>query len=73
MLTGKSIREMREMVGLKQIELAKRSGIDRSRLSIAENGHIQLREEELSAIQRVITSAAQQRAKQLGKLAEMEG
>lgn len=71
MKKGKDIRAMREAVGMKQIALAKESGIDRSKLSNVENGYTQLRDDELAAIQRVIAAAAQNKAKQIGKLAEM--
>jgi transcriptional regulator with XRE-family HTH domain len=62
---------MREMVGMKQIELAKKSRVDRSRLSTAENGHVELSDREQAAIQKAITAAAQNRAREIGKLAEM--
>jgi transcriptional regulator with XRE-family HTH domain len=71
MTKGKDIRAMREAVGMRQIALAKESGIDRSKLSNVENGYTQLRDDELAAIQRVIAAAAQSKAKQIGKLAEM--
>jgi len=71
MPNAKSIRDMREMVGIKQIELARKAGIDRSRLSTAENGHIQLRLDEMAAIRKALASIAQQKAKQLEKLSEM--
>lgn len=73
MLNGKSLRDMRGVVGITQTELAKKSGIDRSRLSTAENGHVQLSSEELATIQRVLSSTAQQKAKQLEKLIGMAG
>jgi transcriptional regulator with XRE-family HTH domain len=71
MMTGKAIRRMRDTVGMKQIELAKKSRVDRSRLSTAENGHVQLNDQEQAAIQKAINAAALSRAREIGKLAEI--
>lgn len=56
------IREMRRIVGLTQVELAVRSGIDRTRLSFAECGYVELSAEEKAAIKNAISKAAEKMA-----------
>jgi DNA-binding XRE family transcriptional regulator len=46
--------------GLKQVEVAKITGIDRQRLCMAENGWITMRPEEIQKIQRVISAHGKQ-------------
>jgi hypothetical protein len=50
-----NIRERRMMAGrLSQIALARSSGVSRFRISLAESGHIVLREDEKIAIARAL-------------------
>ena len=58
------VRGLRALAGLTQIQAAKRSGIERSRLSLAECGHIGLSREELDAMLRVLRSEIHKRAKE---------
>jgi predicted transcriptional regulator len=48
------IKELRRRGDLTQIELAKKSGVPRSRIQLAEAGTIELRIEELQAIKEVV-------------------
>jgi len=60
------IRELRKAAKLSQAALAARVGMDRTRLSFAENGYVQLRTEESDAIRRVVIDEidSQRRAQQ---------
>lgn len=62
---GKSIRRWRAMADLSQFDLARRCGIERTRLSLAENGHVELRPEEKAAVERALLRAIEQRASEL--------
>lgn len=48
------IREVRRRADFTQIELAKKSGVPRSRIQLAEAGAVELRIEELQAIKEVV-------------------
>ena len=62
------IKDKRRMAGrLSQIELARRSGVSRFRISLAESGHIVLRPEELAAIKRTLAKEIQSLAEGLLK------
>ena len=63
------IQELRTMAGLTQFDLAKRSGVGRTRLSLAECGHIELRTKEYEAIERALIRAVQRRIAELRLLA----
>jgi DNA-binding transcriptional regulator YiaG len=56
------IKAFREETGLSQMALAQRSGVSRARLQMAEAGYITLRENELTAIQRVFNAEIHERA-----------
>lgn len=51
------VRRARTAVHMSQAALAAKSGIDRTRLSFAENGYTRLTEQEEAAIQGVIVEA----------------
>lgn len=57
------VRGLRALAGLTQIQAAERSGIERSRLSLAECGHIGLSREERDAVIRVLRSEIRKGAK----------
>jgi transcriptional regulator with XRE-family HTH domain len=59
------LKSLREASGLSQFATANRAGLDRTRLSLAENGHVKLSQKEDGAIRRVLVSAIQKRARQL--------
>jgi transcriptional regulator with XRE-family HTH domain len=54
-----NIREIRRTVGLSQIQLSCRTGIERTRLSFAECGYVRLTEAEEAAIKRVIAETVE--------------
>jgi transcriptional regulator with XRE-family HTH domain len=54
------------MAGMTQFDLAKQSGIGRTRVSLAECGHIELSSEEHAAIQRALVDAIRNRAAEFG-------
>lgn len=71
---NKRIRELRLMADWSQFKVTKHAGVERTRLSLAENGHVQLRPEELAAIEGVLLKAIKQRAVQFqGVLAVKKG
>jgi transcriptional regulator with XRE-family HTH domain len=65
----KNLRMLRKAAGLmSQAELAHRTGIERSRLSNAENGYVELSQDEQARIIKVIAKAVkgnQERARSL--------
>ena len=62
-----NIRENRRIAGrLSQIELARLSGVSRFRISLAESGYIELRDDELRAIEHALVSEVRRRAKDYG-------
>lgn len=67
---SRDIRTTRLLVGITQFELAKRSGVERTRISLAENGHIELRKTELSALLRALISVTRGRASELQGLSQ---
>lgn len=48
------LRELRRMAGLTQCEVAKRTGVDRSKISLAEHQYAELRPEEHAAVRKVL-------------------
>ena len=54
----RDIRQMRELVGLSQIALARRAGVSRMRLQLAEAGELELRPEENSALRKAVGDQA---------------
>lgn len=63
-MTPKRLRELRELTNLSQVELAKRAGIDRSRLSMFENGHVDLAEKQKAALTTALQTAMHERSLQ---------
>jgi transcriptional regulator with XRE-family HTH domain len=58
---AKQIRELRTLAGLTQFDVAKRVRIERSRLSLVENGHVRLTGDEYDAIESALRPVALQR------------
>jgi len=58
------LRTLRQMSGMSQFELARRSGVDRSKLSLVENGHVELRPEEANVVRKVLLERIESRAAQ---------
>lgn len=65
---GLDIRNLRLLAGLTQIEEARLSGIERSRLSLAECGHVLLSRDQLEAVASVLRSAIGERLKKYQEL-----
>lgn len=63
-MTPNRLREIRELANLSQVELAKRAGIDRSRLSMFENGHVDLSDEQKLALTNTLQEVMHQRSAQ---------
>jgi DNA-binding XRE family transcriptional regulator len=56
---------MREMSGLTQWQVARRSGVDRSTISLAEGGDIKLRPEQETSVRKVLLEEIESKAKEL--------
>ena len=52
-----NIRELRRMAGLTQWQLAQRCGVSRMRVSLAECGQVELRQDEESAVRALLLEA----------------
>jgi len=55
----KDLREMRELAGITQFSLSRRSGVSRTRLSLAECGEVELNETEKRKITTFLLAAIQ--------------
>jgi len=58
----RKLRQLRKLGRVSQVELAHRTGIDRIRLSFAENGYCELTAEEQTKILKVIAAIAEANA-----------
>jgi len=63
-----NLRDRRRLADLNQFQVARLTGIPRTRLSLAENGDISLRPEEVSKIKEVLRENLATRARQIGNL-----
>ncbi len=61
-----NIRKLRRLVCLTQVELAKRTGISRVRLSMAECGYLHLNPDEVSRITEVAKNELEVRLRRIG-------
>jgi len=59
------IRELRTLAGLTQFDVAKKARIERSRVSLIENGHVRLTEDEYAAIESVLRPVARRRVRRI--------
>jgi transcriptional regulator with XRE-family HTH domain len=64
----KGLRRLRQAARLSQIELAHRARIDRTRLSLAENGYVQLVDDERVRIKKAVLATAKDHILTLQKL-----
>lgn len=55
------LQKLRRIAGLTQFAVSKASGIDRTRLSLAECGHVQLSNEEYATVKRTLVGEIQRR------------
>ena len=60
-----NLKELRKMAGLTQWQLAQRCGVSRMRMSLAECGQVELREDEESAVRAVLLEAIKGRASKI--------
>jgi transcriptional regulator with XRE-family HTH domain len=58
----KKLKSLRKASGLGQYEASKRSGVERTRLSLAENGHVRLTASEHEALCGVLVQAIRDRS-----------
>jgi len=56
------LRKRRMVAGLTQCKLAKSARVERSRLSMYENGHLKISAQECAALRRALSCALQRRA-----------
>jgi hypothetical protein len=66
----RGIRELRRTAGATQFDVERLAGINRTRLSLAECGHIQLQEWECAAIEQALLEMIRQRAAQFAGILE---
>jgi transcriptional regulator with XRE-family HTH domain len=66
------LKVARQIADLSQFHVARLTGISRTRLSLAENGDVQLKLEELSLIQAVLRKHLAMRAREIGSLLSQE-
>lgn len=65
----KELQKLREMAGLGQFEVAREVGLDRSRLSLIENGHVEATPDELVAVMKVIRAAHRKLVQEFERIA----
>lgn len=58
----KDLRELRRMIGFTQFRLAGRSGVNRTRLSLAESGDVELTSQEEQKLRKVLHQELQRQA-----------
>jgi transcriptional regulator with XRE-family HTH domain len=61
------LKKLRELSGLKQIELARAAGIDRTRLSFFESGYLKLDAKEEAGARKIIIKTLRSRQAEIGK------
>lgn len=67
---GKKLQELRRMSGLSQWEIEARTGINRSTLSLFENGHRTPTPEQAQELIRVLSEAVRERAAVAAEVAD---
>lgn len=66
----KELRRLRELAGLTQFDVSKKSGVERSRLSTAECGHVTLTVQEQQIVRRILMRAIEDRQTKLQAVLE---
>lgn len=64
-MTHAELRNLRIEAGIPQFDLSKRSGVERSRLSLYECGHVSLPDAEVQALERALPELIEERADRL--------
>jgi DNA-binding XRE family transcriptional regulator len=67
-VTMKNLKKLRTMVGRGQYWLAEETGIERSRLSLIENGRVSVNEREKAAIEKALLVAMRENVAQFTRL-----
>jgi transcriptional regulator with XRE-family HTH domain len=67
----KALKKLREKAGQTQFVVARKSGVTRMRLSLAESGQLRLTPEEESAVREAIRQGIEERTAQLQHLLEV--
>jgi transcriptional regulator with XRE-family HTH domain len=62
------LKNLRRMAGLTQCDVAKESGVDRSRLSLAENRYVELDPDEYAIVRKILLERIESRATELRSL-----
>jgi predicted transcriptional regulator len=63
------LRTLRLAAGLSQWEISRFSGVDRSRISLIESGHVLPTESEITAIKRAIAAGARKKSVRFASIA----
>ena len=66
------LRQLRGIAGATQFDVERIAGINRTRLSMAECGHLQLREWEYAAVENALLRVIRERAAQFAGVLELE-
>jgi transcriptional regulator with XRE-family HTH domain len=62
---NRDLRDLRIMAGMTQCDVARETGVDRSKLSLAENRYVELRPEEQAAIRKLLLETIENKAAEL--------
>lgn len=65
---NQDLKGLRLLAGLTQCAVAKEAGMDRVKLSLAENQYLELRSEEQAAVRKVLLERIENRAAQLNEV-----
>jgi transcriptional regulator with XRE-family HTH domain len=71
MMAGSELRRLRLLAGQSQFELARESGMDRTRISLVENDHVQLSREESKRMVRAVLDAMRRKMVEVEAVATM--
>lgn len=72
-MPGSELRRLRLLAGQSQFELAREAGVDRTRISLCENGHVFVSPDEGKRLARAVLSAMQRKMAQVeAAVAEIE-
>lgn len=72
-MAGNELRKLRLIAGQTQYQLAQEAEVDRTRISLAENGHVKLTNEEAKKLTRAILAIVKRERTQVeSKIAEVK-
>ncbi len=64
----KHLRRLRRAAGLTQFALHRKSGVGRTRISLAESGYVALKDREITAVRRVLLREIRKRKSRLNEV-----